>query len=162
VLVWFVIERTTFGFEIRTVGLNPNAAHYAGMSVGRTIVLVLAFAGAIAGIAGAGEVSGGTTGYMTPGILANIGFDSIAIALLARANPFAVIPAAILWGALLTGAGTMQLQAGVSLDVVRIVQALIIVFVAADAIIRYLFRIRRPRGAEDVGDGAIFAKGWGV
>ena len=162
VLVWFVLQRTTFGFEIRTVGANPNAAMYAGMSVTRTIVLVLAICGALAGVAGAGEVAGGTTGYLTAGAFRNIGFDSIAIALLARANPFACIPAAILWGALLVGAGTMQLQAGVSQDLVFVVQALVILFVAADAIVRWIFRIRRPRTSLEPTRGGAFAKGWGA
>ena len=160
-VVWFVLQRTTTGFEIRTVGANPNAARYAGMSVSRTIVLVMAVCGALAGVGGAGEVSGGSAGYLNPGLLAGIGFDSIAIALLARANPFAVIPAALLWGALLSGAPTMQLQADVSLDIVRVVQALIILFVAADAIVRWLFRIRTPRGSDELTQGAVFAKGWG-
>ena len=161
-VVWFVLQRTTAGFEIRTVGANPNAATYAGMSVSRTIVLVLAVSGALAGIAGAGQVSGGPEGYLTSGILRNIGFDSIAIALLARANPFAVIPAAILWGALLVGAGTMQLQAGVPSDLVLVVQALVILFVAADAIVRWIFRIRRPREEAGTTGPATFAKGWGA
>ena len=162
VAVWFVLQRTTTGFEIRTVGANPHAARYAGMSVGRTIVLVMAVSGALAGIAGAAEVSGGSTGYLTPGSFSGIGFDSIAIALLARANPFGVIPAAFLWGSLLAGAPTMQLREDVSRDLVVIVQALILLFVAADAIIRYLFHIRRPRGEEDLTTGAVFAKGWGT
>ncbi|MPZ73695.1 MAG: ABC transporter permease [Nitriliruptorales bacterium] len=161
VVVWFVLQRTTVGFEIRTVGANPHAATYAGMSVSRTIILVLALSGALAGIAGAAEVAGGTTGYLTAGQFRNVGFDSIAIALLARANPFAVIPAAVLWGALLTGAGTMQLQAGVSSDLVFVVQALVILFVAADAIVRWVFRVRRPRDIDVTQDGA-FAKGWGA
>ena len=162
VAVWFVLQRTTTGFEIRTVGANPHAARYAGMSVGRTIVLVMAVSGALAGIAGAAEVSGGSTGYLTPGSFTGIGFDSIAIALLARANPFAVIPSAFLWGSLLAGAPTMQLRADVSLDIVKIVQALIILFVAADAIVRYLFRIRSPRGGQNVTSDGVFAKGWGT
>ncbi|HUH07764.1 MAG TPA: ABC transporter permease [Egibacteraceae bacterium] len=160
--VWFVLQRTTLGFEIRTVGTNPNAARYAGMSVPRIVILVLAVAGALAGIGGAGVVAGSTGGFLTPGLLANIGFDSIAIALLARANPFGVIPAAILWGALLTGAPLMQLQADLSLDLVRIIQALIILFVAADAIVRFIFRIRKPHEADALHEEAIFAKGWGV
>ena len=164
VAVWFVLQRTTRGFEIRTVGINPNAAHYAGMSVNRTIVLVMASAGALAGIAGAGEIAGGTTTpfYLTPGILLGIGFDSIAIALLARGNPFAIVPAALLWSALLVGSPTMQMQADVSLDLVRVVQAFIILFVAADAIVRWLFRIRKPVDQGDGLDAGIFAKGWGV
>ena len=159
-MVWFVLQRTTPGFELRTVGLNPNAAHYAGMSVNRTIVLVMAGSGALAGIAGAAEVAGATNGTFTPGVFANIGFDSIAIALLARSNPFAIIPAGILWGALLSGAPLMQLQADLSIDLVQIVQALIVLFVAADAIVRWIFRIRAPEGAE-AGGGQVFASGWG-
>ena len=160
-LVWFVLQRTTFGFEIRTVGANPHAARYAGMSVQRTVIAVMATSGALAGVAGSTALAGGS-GAITAGSFSNIGFDSIAIALLARANPFAVIPAAILWASLLVGAPNMQLQAGVSSDLVRIVQGLIIVFVAADAIVRYLFRIRAPRDRDDVTTGAVFAKGWGV
>ena len=164
VAVWFLLQRTTQGFEIRAVGANPNAAHYAGISVNRTIIVVMAAAGALAGVAGAGEVSGGTGGgfYLTPGILGGIGFDAIAIALLARANPFAIIPAALLWAALLVGSPTMQLQANVSLDIVRVVQALIILFVAADAIIRYVFRIRKPHTDQSPLEPGVFAKGWGV
>ena len=161
-VVWFVLQRTTFGFEIRTVGVSATAARYAGMSVNRTVILVMSVCGALAGIAGAGEVSGGESGYLTPGGFLGIGFDSIAIALLARANPFAVIPAAILWGSLLAGAPTMQVRADVSLDIVRVVQALIILFVAADAIVRWLFRIRRARGADEVTHSGVFAKGWGA
>ncbi len=160
-LVWFVLERMTFGFEIRTVGVNPHAARYAGISVNATVIAVMAVSGALAGIAGSTALAGGS-GAITAGSFANIGFDSIAIALLARANPYAVVPAAILWAALLVGAPNMQLQAGVSGDLVRIVQALIIVFVAADAIVRYLFRIRAPRGAGDADERAFFAKGGGV
>lgn len=159
-VVWFQLYRTTPGFEIRTVGTNPNAARYAGMNVSTTIVAVLAVSGAIAGLAGAGEVAGSTAGYLTAGVFRNIGFDSIAIALLARANPFAVVPAALLWGALLSGAPLMQLEAGVSIDIVRIVQALIILFVAADAIVRFLFRIRRAREAD--AEEPVFAAGWGA
>lgn len=162
VLVWFVVERTTFGFEVRTVGVNPDAARYAGMSVPRTIVLVFLAAGALAGIAGAAEVAGSRAGYLTPGVYTQIGFDAIAIALLARANPIAVIPAAILWGSLLAGAPLMQLRADLSIDVVRIVQALIILFVAADAIVRTIFRVRRPHDVELAEEEEkVFAKGWG-
>ncbi|MGH8885393.1 MAG: ABC transporter permease [Egibacteraceae bacterium] len=159
VLVWFVLMRTTFGFEVRTVGINPDAARYAGMSVRRAMLSVLACSGALAGIAGAGEISG-AQGFLTPGSFAGVGFDSIGIALLARANPLAVIPTAILWGALLAGAPRMQLEAGLSIDLVRIVQALIILFVAADVIVRGLFRLGRSRdGAQAAGAGS-FAKGW--
>jgi simple sugar transport system permease protein len=159
VATYLFLKRTTPGFEIRTVGANKDAALYAGMPVQRTIIVVMAASGALAGIAGAAEVIGGSSGYLTPGAFTNIGFDSIAIALLARGNPLAVVPAALLWGALLSGAPLMQVEADLSVNLVRIVQALIILFVAADAIVRKLFRIRAPRGAVD-GGPATFSRGW--
>jgi general nucleoside transport system permease protein len=142
VFVWFVLQRTARGFEIRMVGANPHAARYAGVSVNVVIVLVMTMSGAFAGLAGAGEISG-TSGYLSPGVFVAVGFDSIAIALLARANPFAIIPAAILWGSMLAGAPLMQQETGLSIDIVRIVQALVLLFVAADVIVRTVFRIRR-------------------
>lgn len=145
-IVAFILQRTTFGFEVITVGTNPEAALYAGVKVGRIIVLAMALAGAFAGLAAASEVSG-TNGFFQPGTFAFIGFDGIAIALLARANPIAIIPASLLWGALLAGAPLMQQEAGVSIDVVRIIQAMVLLFVAADAIVRYLFRIRGESGS---------------
>lgn len=160
VVTWFVLQRTTPGFEIRTVGVNPAAARYAGMHVNRTIVVVMMASGALAGIAGAAEVVGSSSGYLTPGAFTNIGFDSIAVALLARGHPLAVVPSALLWGALLSGAPLMQVQADLSVNLVRIVQALIILFVAADAIVRLLFRVRAPRSV-GVDESAMFARGWG-
>ena len=142
VFVWFVLQRTTKGFEIRMVGANPHAARYSGVSVSVVIVLVMTMAGAFAGFAGAGEISG-TSGFLSPGVFVAVGFDSIAIALLARANPFAVVPAAILWGSMLAGAPLMQQETGLSIDIVRIVQALVLLFVAADVIVRTVFRVRR-------------------
>jgi general nucleoside transport system permease protein len=143
------------------VGSSPDGARYAGMSVGRTTVLVFLIGGGLAGLGGAAEVLGSRGGYLTPGVFANIGFDGIAIALIARANPLAVIPAAILWGSLLAGAPLMQVAADLSIDIVRIVQALIILFVAADMIVRTIFRIRAPRGEEETHAPAISARGWG-
>jgi general nucleoside transport system permease protein len=105
------------------------------------IVMVMTMAGGFAGLAGAGEIAG-TSHVLSPGVFLAVGFDSIAIALLARANPFAVIPAAILWGSMLAGAPLMQQETGLSIDIVRIVQALVLLFVAADVIVRTVFRIR--------------------
>ena len=110
-VVWFILRRTNFGFEVRTVGINPNAAKYAGMGVSRTIILVMSISGAFAGLAGASEISG-TSGFLSPGVFVAIGFDSIAIALLARANPFAIILTSILWGSMLSGAALMQQESG--------------------------------------------------
>jgi len=140
-VVAFMLNRTNFGFEIATVGLNPHAAHYSGMNVNRVIVLAMAAAGACAGLAAASEISG-TNGHFQPGTFFLMGFDGIAIALLARTKPVAVIAAALLWGSMLSGAPLMQQEADMSIDVVRIIQALVLLFVAADAVVRYLFRVR--------------------
>ena len=159
VLVWFVLQRTTTGFEIRTVGASAHAARYAGIRVSRIIVVVMALAGGFAGLAGAGEITG-TSGFLSPGVFVNVGFDSIAIALLARANPFAIVPAAILWGSLLAGAPLMQQETGLSIDIVRIIQALVLLFVAADVIVRTIFRIRQPDGTGAMREAHLGAS-WG-
>lgn len=158
--VWFVswfLDRTTLGFEIRTVGANPNAARYAGMSVRRNIVLALAFSGALAGLAGAVEI-GGVQFYMQPEFFSGLGFDAIAVALLARTNPRNMIWSGLVWGSLLAGAGLMQVRADISIDLVKIIQALIIMFIAADAIIRFLWRVPKTSETEVV---TTFSKGWG-
>ncbi|MBV1892663.1 MAG: ABC transporter permease [Ilumatobacteraceae bacterium] len=140
-VVAFVLKRTTFGFETITVGTNPHAARYAGVNVNRIIILAMVLAGGFAGLAAASEVAG-TNYFFQPGTFAFIGFDGIAIALLARTNPIAIIPAALLWGSLLSGAPLMQQEADVSIDVVRVIQAMVLLFVAADAIVRWVFHVR--------------------
>jgi ABC-type uncharacterized transport system permease subunit len=154
--VWWLLYKTTIGFELRTAGANPDAARYAGISVPSTIVLTMALSGGLAGIAGAGEVLG-VRGSLTADLLSGLGFDAIAVALLARSNPIGIIASGILWGGLLTGASLMQVRAGLSIDVIKIVQALIIMFVAADQIVRFIYRIpeRRP------GEETTIAKSWG-
>jgi general nucleoside transport system permease protein len=159
--VWFVqwfLERTTPGFELRTVGSNPSAAKYAGMNVKWNIVLALAMSGALAGLAGAVEISS-VQFSMQPAFFSGLGFDAIAVALLARNNPRNIIAAGLLWAALLVGAPLMQVRADLSIDLVKIIQALIIMFIAADAIIRYLWRV--PEASADEKMAAMFSKGWG-
>jgi simple sugar transport system permease protein len=159
-VVWFVdwfLERTTVGFELRTVGANPDAARYAGMNVPFNIVLAMTLSGALVGIAAAIEISG-VLNYMEPDFFAGLGFDSIAVALLARNNPRSMIGAGILWGGLLTSAGLIQERAGVSPDLIKIIQALIIMFIAADAIIRYLWRVPEVKEGDKM---VTFSKGWG-
>ena len=145
-LVWFLIQRTTIGFRLRAVGFNQGAARAAGISVGRTIVLTMAISGALAGAAGIVEVLG-ISYHMTDTVAAGYGFDAIAVALLARSNPWGVLPAALLFGALHNGASYMQLQTQVSADLISIVQGAVIVFVAAPVIVGWLFRLRRAPGA---------------
>ncbi|NWG16549.1 MAG: ABC transporter permease [Chloroflexi bacterium] len=160
--VWFTdwfLERTTLGFELRTVGANPDAARYAGMNVRINTILALALGGGLAGLAG-GIVVSGVQFNMQPGFFAGVGFDGIAVALLARSSPRNMIPAGLLWGALLSGAGLMQTRAEISVDLVKIIQALIIMFIAADTIIRFLWRVPEPT-LEEKEKGLLAAKGWG-
>jgi simple sugar transport system permease protein len=140
-LIWFLVERTTIGFRIRAVGLNQNAARAAGISVGWTIVLTMGLSGALAGVAGADEVLG-VSHFMPPSFSIGYGFDAIAVALLARSDPWAIVPAAFLFGAMRNGATFMQLATQVSSDLISVVQATVIIFVAAPAIVRFLFRLR--------------------
>jgi len=159
ITVWFVdwfLNKTTLGFELRTVGSNPDAARYAGMSVKWNIILAMTLSGALAGLAGTIEITG-VQFNMQPLFFSGLGFDAIAVALLARNSSRSMIPAGLLWGALLAGAGLMQVRAEISIDLVKIIQALIIMFIAADAIIRYVWRVPQP--AEKT--VSLFSKGWG-
>ena len=157
--VWWLLFRSTVGFAIRTVGLNPSAAHYAGIGVGRTIVLTMGLSGALAGLAGAIEVVG-VNYYHTPGFSVGYGFDSIAVALLGKSHPLGVVPAAILFGGLRAGATRMQFVSQIPIDVISIVQALVLMFVAADQGVRALYRIR-GRATDSPVEAATVARGWG-
>ncbi len=140
-VVWFLVERTTVGFRIRAVGLSATAARAAGIEVGRTMTLAMALSGLLAGLAGVDEVLG-VSHFMPPSFSVGYGFDAIAVALLARSNPWAILPSALLFGAMRSGAGFMQLQTQVSADLISIVQAAVIAFVAAPALISWMFRRR--------------------
>ncbi len=154
-VVWWLLERSTLGFQLRAVGFNPNAATTAGMSVTNSYITVFLIAGALAGLAGA-SLALGTERYLTPGISGGLGFDAITVALLGRANPWGVIAAGVLFGALRAGGVTMQARTGTPIDIVLVVQALIVLFIAAPPLVRAIFRIP-VRASEPV---TAAAKGW--
>jgi len=155
VFAWWLLYKTTIGFEIRTVGLNPNAARYAGIKVAFTVILAMVISGGLAGLGGAIETQGVVFRYQ-PGFNIGLGFDGITVALLGRTNPFGVIPAAILIGALKAGASQMQFTAGVAKEITDVIQALILFFVAADQIVRWILRMR-----PDEGEKVTLTTGWG-
>ena len=151
-VIYWLLFRSKLGFAFRISGENPGAARYAGIRAGLTVVLAMAIAGALAGLAGATQVSG-VLGRATPGFTAGIGFDAIAVALLGRSHPVGILLAGLLFGALEAGGRQMQVDAGVSIDMIGIIQALIIIFVAAPLLVRRifppLFRERRQGGVSD-------------
>jgi general nucleoside transport system permease protein len=148
VVLWAVLKYTTLGYEARAVGYNPFASQTGGVSVGATVIKSLCISGALAGIAGAVEVMA-VYGRLFDNFSNNFGFTGIAVALLAKNNPLGVIAAALLFGAMDAGAGTMQLEAGVSQKVISIIQAVIIFAIAAETIVTW--SIDKFQGRKGVG-----------
>jgi simple sugar transport system permease protein len=144
-IAWWLLYRTTVGFEVRTVGANPEAARYAGMRPRLIIILTMSFCGLLAGLAGAGEILG-LTGYMPAGYSTNVGFDGITVALLGRANPVGILFAGLLLGAMRAGSGLMQIQAGIPVQLVDVLQGIILLFLTAEIVVRYIFRARARGG----------------
>ena len=153
-LVWWMLNKTTLGFEIRTVGSNPDAAKYAGVNVKRIIILTMALSGMLAGLAGTFEVTGLNYRHEL-GFSIGYGFDAIAIALLGKSHPLGVVLASILFAAMRNGATRMQFLTQLPVDLISMLQALILLFVAADAIIRYIYRIKSQ------GERVVLTRGWG-
>ena len=142
VVSWFIFK-TTKGFELRAAGFNLHAARYAGMSAGGSIMLAMALSGGLAGLGGSFEVLG-TAGQLTNDLSAGFGFNAIALALLAGNRPLGIVAAALLFGALRTGGGLMQVKTGIPLDLLVFIQALVIMFVAAPLLVRSIFRMHPP------------------
>lgn len=144
-LAWWLLYRSTIGFEVRTVGANPDAARYAGMRPRWIIVFTMSLCGMLAGLAGAGEILG-EVGYMPASYGTTVGFDAIAVALLGRAHPVGILFAGLLFGAMQAGAGLMQVQAGVPAQMVGVLQAVILFFLAAELVVRQVLRVRTTGG----------------
>jgi ABC-type uncharacterized transport system permease subunit len=153
----WLLYRTTIGFEFRAAGSSPSASLYAGMSVATLITLVMFVSGGLAGIAGSTMTLGLPPYRVADGFAGTIGFDAIALALLGRSHPYGVLWSGLLFGALIAGGRTMQAAAGVSVDLVIVIQALIIIFIAAPELVRAVFRVKAGHGGTDQ-----VTRGWGA
>ena len=143
-LVWYLLFKTTWGLNMRTVGTNPRAAKYAGLNIKQTTIVGMALSGALAGMAGANEILA-VNHSMAIGLSSGYGFDSIALALLGNSHPAGVVLAAMLFGVLKNGATKMMVLSRIPIDIVTVIQAMILIFVAAPAIIRALYRLKKPK-----------------
>lgn len=153
--IYWLLFKSTIGYEFRATGYNPDAAKYGGMNVTRVYVLVMAVAGGMAGMGGAAEIQG-LHHSVVDGFQGNLGFDAIALALLGRSHPAGVVMASLLFGALVSGGRTMQAQTDVPIDLILVVQALVIMFIAAPALIRAIFRVKTGGVTEQL------TRGWGA
>lgn len=147
-VIWWLVWRSTLGFEIRTVGANPDAARYAGMHPALITILTMSLCGMLAGLAGAGQILG-ISHFMNASYGTSIGFDSISVALLGRAHPVGITLAALLFGAMRAGSGLMQIEAGIPVEIIDVIQATILLFLAADIVIRRVLRLRAPSAEPD-------------
>ena len=136
---WFLMERSTLGFQIRAVGANAAAARTAGISVERITAVTMMFSGAFLGLAGANEALG-TLGYVSRDVAGSIGFDAITVALLGRNKAWGTFGAGLLFGAFKAGGYAMQAK-DVPIDMILILQAVIVLLIAAPALVRWLFRL---------------------
>ena len=143
VFVWWLMERSTIGFRLRAVGSNARAAKTAGISVAGTMVLAMVISGALSGLGGATVVLG-TEGMLTASVAGTIGFDSITVALLGRSKPLGTVLAGLLFGALAAGGRLMQTRTGTPLDLVTVLQAIIVLFIAAPPLVRMILRLPAP------------------
>ena len=149
VFAWWLMERSTLGFQFRAVGANPSAAHTAGMNVSRVTILVMVVAGAMSGLAASAQILG-TQPSLTVGIAGSLGFDAITVALLGASRPFGIVMAAVLFGGLKAAGPTLQVEAGLPIDIVLVIQSLIVLFIAAPPLVRFLFRLPTPRTVKAV------------
>ncbi|HEY9497601.1 MAG TPA: ABC transporter permease [Terrimesophilobacter sp.] len=141
---WWLLNRSTLGFQFKAVGLNPRAARVAGINVNRMFTYVMLFSGALVGLAGVFQVLGTVKTGFSSGIDAGIGFDAITVALLGRSKPWGVFAAGILFGAFKAGGFAMQATQGIPIDIVLVVQSMIVLFIAAPPLVRAVFRLPAP------------------
>lgn len=156
VLVYWFLWKTPRGMEIRMTGANPNAARYSGIRIALIIVLTMALSGSLAGMAGTVQILA-VDHQLVRAFSTGYGFDSIALALLGNSHPLGVVLASLLFGFMRGGAARMQSVAGTPVELIRILQGLVIIFVAAPEIIRSLYRLKAPKEEEET----VLSRGWG-
>lgn len=145
VFAWWLLDRSSLGFDLRVTGANPSAARASGINAKTVIVLSFLISGGLAGLAGVVQVAS-TTHYVDGGFLignAGIGFTAITVALLGRNRPMGIVWAAILFAALGVGGRNMQAQTGIPLDLATIIQSAIVLFVATPVMVKEIFRLRK-------------------
>ncbi|MGH8963240.1 MAG: ABC transporter permease, partial [Jatrophihabitantaceae bacterium] len=152
---WWLLSRSTLGFKLRAVGANAFAARTAGMKIGRSYTTVMIISGGLAGLVGCSQVLG-TRLVVTQDVDAGFGFDAITVALLGRGSPGGTVLAGLLFGAFRAGGIVMASQTSTPSDVVSVIEPVIVLFIAAPALIRGIFRLRASRG----GSVGQLAKGW--
>jgi ABC-type uncharacterized transport system permease subunit len=149
---WWLVERSPFGFRLRMVGLNPDAARTAGVNVDRTIIIAMVLSGVFVGLAGVNQ-SLGRDGNFAPGIDSGIGFDAITVALLGGSGALGVLFAGLLFG-ILKAAGPAMQVADVPPEILGVIQGLIVLFIAAPPLVRAIFRfLPKPREITDIATG---------
>ncbi|WP_025272080.1 ABC transporter permease [Haloglycomyces albus] len=153
-VMWWLLEKSTFGYRIRAVGSNSHASETAGMNVGRTFTTTMGVGGLLAGLGGAVLVLGLDPYRIDPGTAVEYGFDGITVALLGRAHPGGIVAAALLFGALKSG--TLYMQPAVPTEMSTLLQAIIVLFIAAPALVKTLLHLRTPAG----GLTTLEARGW--
>ena len=144
IFIYWLLWKTTVGYEIRAVGISPSAAEYSGISVTKNLILAMVLSGAIAGIGGATHIAGVMHQANDMMAFPNFGFDGMAVALLAKSNPIACIPSALLFGALNSSSKMLQLN-GIPKEIVYLIQSIIIIFVASDYIVKYFSEKKRKK-----------------
>jgi len=145
VLIYYILWKTTFGYEVRATGQNPDAAQFGGINVARNMVLAMFISGALAGLAGSTQALGLEYRAYQPFGFVGYGFTGIAVALVGKGHPLGVVLGALLFGVLSRGAMMMQSMVGVPKEVIEIIQAIIIMFIASEYIFKYLARKWRER-----------------
>jgi simple sugar transport system permease protein len=153
-LIWWLLNRSIIGFRFRAVGANSSAARTAGISVSAAMIATMAISGALAGMGGAIHTLGNQY-ELTDSVAASFGFDAITVALLGRGSPLGVVLASFLFAGLRVGGQTMQANVGVPVEIVLVIQALVVLFIAAPALVKRIFKVRNLQEAS-----AMASKGW--